>query len=103
MIDTAAEPCYNHIVDTVSAVGAKRGRSTCAVTNRKGEIIMIGNFTYSNPTRLYFGENAVSFLAQELKNYGPKVMLTYGGGSIKRNGVYDDVIAALREAGWDAG
>ncbi len=60
---------------------------------------MTGNFMYSNPTRLYFGENAVSFLAKELKNYGPKVMLTYGGGSIKRNGVYDDVIAALREAG----
>ena len=60
---------------------------------------MTGNFMYSNPTRLYFGENAVSFLAKELKNYGPKVMLTYGGGSIKRNGVYDDVIAALKEAG----
>ncbi len=60
---------------------------------------MLGNFSYSNPTRLYFGDDSVSFLADELKKYGPKVMLTYGGGSIKKNGVYDDVIKALKEAG----
>ena len=60
---------------------------------------MLGNFSYSNPTKLYFGDDAISFLKDELKNYGPKVMLTYGGGSIKRNGIYDDVIKALNEAG----
>ena len=60
---------------------------------------MLGNFKYSNPTRLYFGDDALSFLPQELSNYGPRVMLTYGGGSIKRNGIYDEVIRCLREAG----
>ena len=60
---------------------------------------MLGNFSYSNPTRLYFGDNALAFLAEELKNYGSRVMLTYGGGSIKRNGVYDDVLRILTEAG----
>ena len=60
---------------------------------------MLGNFSYSNPTRLYFGDNALAFLAEELQNYGRRVMLTYGGGSIKRNGVYDDVLRILTEAG----
>ena len=60
---------------------------------------MLGKFEYSNPTKLYFGDGAVSYLAGALSAYGDKVMLTYGGGSIKRNGVYDDVIKALREAG----
>ena len=60
---------------------------------------MLGSFVYSNPTKLYFGDNAISFLGEELKNYGPKVMLCYGGGSIKRNGIYDDVVRILKEAG----
>ena len=60
---------------------------------------MNGNFVYSNPTKLYFGDNAISFLSEELRNYGPKVMLCYGGGSIKRNGIYDDVVRILKEAG----
>ena len=41
---------------------------------------MLGNFTYCNPTKLYFGENALDFLSDELKNYGKNVMLCYGGG-----------------------
>lgn len=60
---------------------------------------MLGNFIYYNPTKLYFGDNAQSHLAEALKDFGPKVLLTYGGGSIKRNGIYDDVMAALKEAG----
>lgn len=60
---------------------------------------MQGNFSYYNPTKLIFGEDAMSSLSNELGNYGPKVLLTYGGGSIKRNGIYDDVTAALRAAG----
>ena len=60
---------------------------------------MLGSFVYSNPTKLYFGDNAISFLSDELKNYGPKVMLCYGGGSIKRNGIYDDVVKILKDAG----
>lgn len=60
---------------------------------------MLGNFVYSNPTKLYFGDKAQEHLAEALKPFGKKVLLTYGGGSIKRNGVYDDVIAALAKAG----
>lgn len=60
---------------------------------------MQGNFEYHNPTKLYFGEDAMSHLVGELKNYGPVVMLSYGGGSIKKNGIYEAVIEALREAG----
>lgn len=60
---------------------------------------MLGNFVYYNPTVLYFGRGALSALALELPNYGPKVQLIYGGGSIKKNGIYDQVTALLREAG----
>lgn len=60
---------------------------------------MLGNFSYSNPTKLYFGDDAQKNLGEELKNYGTKVLLTYGGGSINANGVYDEVMAVLRMAG----
>ena len=60
---------------------------------------MLGNFVYYNPTKLYFGDEAQKHLAEALKDFGPKVLLTYGGGSIKTNGVYDDVMKALKEAG----
>ena len=60
---------------------------------------MNGNFTFHNPTRLHFGENAMDTLAGELANFGPTVMLSYGGGSIKKNGIYDQVVAALKAAG----
>jgi alcohol dehydrogenase YqhD (iron-dependent ADH family) len=59
---------------------------------------MLGNFTFHNPTKLIFGEDALSNLSDELKNYGKKVMLVYGGGSIKRNGIYDAVMAELKKA-----
>lgn len=60
---------------------------------------MEGNFIYSNPTRLYFGDEAQKNLASALEGFGKKVLLVYGGGSIRRNGVYDDVMAALRQTG----
>lgn len=60
---------------------------------------MLGNFTYSNPTKLYFGENALDNLSAELKNYGENVLFCYGGGSIKKNGIYDKIIAILNECG----
>ena len=53
---------------------------------------MLGNFMYCNPTRLYFGENSLEFLKDELRKYGKKVLLTYGGGSIKKSGQYDQVV-----------
>ena len=60
---------------------------------------MLGNFQFHNPTRLHFGENALDFLADELKNYGPTVQLSYGGGSIRKNGIYDQVMEILKAAG----
>lgn len=60
---------------------------------------MLGNFKYSNSTRLYFGDNSLKFLAEELKAYGPVVLLTYGSGSIKRNGIYNQVTDILGKAG----
>ena len=60
---------------------------------------MLGNFSYYNPTKLYFGENAIENLPGELEKYGPNVVLIYGGGSIKKNGIYDDVVSALEKAG----
>ena len=54
---------------------------------------------YSNPTRLYFGKNALGFLAQELKNYGPNILLAYGGGSIKKSGLYDEIVKILKDCG----
>ena len=60
---------------------------------------MLGNFKYSNPTTLYFGENALDYLKEELSNYGKNIMLVYGGGSIKKNGIYDDVVAILKDSG----
>ena len=60
---------------------------------------MLGNFTYSNPTKLYFGKDALDNLKTELKKYGSNVLLIYGGGSIKNTGLYDKVVKILREAG----
>ena len=60
---------------------------------------MLGNFTYHNPTRLHFGPEALDQLAGELANYGPRVQLIYGGGSIKKSGLYDQVVAILQQAG----
>ena len=58
---------------------------------------MLGDFTYSNPTKIYFGENSIDNLSTELKNYGKNVLLVYGGGSIKKNGIYDKVIDILKK------
>lgn len=60
---------------------------------------MLGNFTYCNPTKLYFGKDALEGLNAELPKYGKNVLLVYGGGSIKRNGIYDKVVAALKANG----
>ncbi len=60
---------------------------------------MMENFTYYNPTKLIFGKGQVQELKNEVPQYGKKVLLVYGGGSIKRNGLYDQVIALLTEIG----
>lgn len=57
---------------------------------------MLGNFEYCNPTKLYFGEEALNNLNAELLKYGENVVLVYGGGSIKKNGIYDEVMEILK-------
>ena len=58
------------------------------------------SFQYSGMPKVYFGEDALRrALSAELPNVGTNVMLAYGGGSIKRNGIYGNVRAMLTEAG----
>ncbi|HAH63854.1 MAG TPA: NADH-dependent alcohol dehydrogenase [Treponema sp.] len=59
----------------------------------------MNNFVYDIPTRVYFGENQLENLGTELKKYGRRVLLTYGGGSVKRTGLYDKVVAEIKKAG----
>ena len=60
---------------------------------------MLGNFSYYNGTKLYFGEDSLAFLNDELPKYQGTVQLIYGGGSVKRNGVYDAVVGILKANG----
>lgn len=60
---------------------------------------MLGNFSYCNPCKLYFGDKSLDYLNTELPKYGKNVVLIYGGGSIKKNGIYDDVVKILEAQG----
>ncbi len=60
---------------------------------------MLGNFSYLNATKLYFGDDSLKYLNDELPKYGKNVQLIYGGGSIKKNGIYDAVIKILKNNG----
>jgi hypothetical protein len=57
------------------------------------------DFTYKNPTTIYFGKKALDNLKHELAKYGDTILLAYGKGSIKKMGLYDQVIAILQESG----
>jgi alcohol dehydrogenase YqhD (iron-dependent ADH family) len=59
----------------------------------------MNNFIYDIPTKVYFGENQLGHLGEELSKYGKRVLLTYGGGSIKKSGLYDTVITEIKKAG----
>lgn len=58
----------------------------------------MNSFVYDIPVRVYFGENQLHHLGEELRKYGRRVLLTYGGGTIKRIGLYDRVVEELRKA-----
>ena len=60
---------------------------------------MLGNFSYCNPTKLYFGDDSLNYLNTELPKYGSNIVLIYGGGSIKKNGIYDEVCRILEDNG----
>lgn len=60
----------------------------------------MNNFIYENKTKVYFGKGGVKeYLASVVNGYGDTVMLAYGGGSVKKNGIYDEIIGILKEAG----
>lgn len=59
----------------------------------------MNNFVFQNPVKVYFGENQLCHLGEELSRYGKRVLLTYGGGSIKKNGLYDAVVKEITDAG----
>ena len=59
----------------------------------------VNNFVYYNPTRIYFGNEQLVHLGEEVKKYGSRAILVYGGGSIKKNGLYDKIMEVLRESG----
>ena len=60
---------------------------------------MLGNFSYYNPTKLYFGDESLKYLNEELPKYGKTVQLIYGGGSIKKIGLYDEIVEILKSNG----
>ncbi|MBQ6901354.1 MAG: iron-containing alcohol dehydrogenase [Firmicutes bacterium] len=57
------------------------------------------DFVFNNPTKVYFGKDQLQHLGQVVSGYGKKVLLTYGGGSIKKTGLYDKVMTGLKEYG----
>ena len=57
----------------------------------------MGNFIHSIPTQLYFGKGQISNLLSNLERFGKRVLLTYGGGSIKKTGLYDEVMKILND------
>ena len=60
---------------------------------------MLGNFSYKNATKLYCGDDSLKYLNEELPKYGKTVQLIYGGGSVKKNGIYDAVVEILKANG----
>lgn len=60
---------------------------------------MLGNFSYCNPTKLYFGDDSLNYLNEELPKYGKNIVLIYGGGSVTKNGIYDAVVEILKKNG----
>ena len=59
----------------------------------------MNDFIFQNTTRVYFGRDQLKNLGLEIKKYSDKVLIAYGGGSIKRSGLYDRILAVLKEAG----
>lgn len=59
------------------------------------------NFTFKSPTKIIFGKGTENQVGKEVKQYSDKILLCYGGGSIKKTGLYDRVTASLKESGID--
>lgn len=59
----------------------------------------MNDFIFHNPDKVYFGKNQIEHLPEELLKFGKKVLLVYGGGSIKKSGLYDTVVNLLKTNG----
>jgi len=70
-------------------------RKKCAGMERRMNL----DFTYQNPTKIYFGKTALDNLSSELASYGDTIMLAYGKGAIKKSGLYDQIVSILKESG----
>lgn len=57
----------------------------------------MNDFIFANSTKVYFGKDQINHLPKELERFGKKVLLVYGGGSIKRSGLYDQVMELLKD------
>lgn len=57
------------------------------------------DFNFYNPTKIFFGKESMKYLSEELENYGPNILLVYGKSSIKKSGLYDDIISVLKKCG----
>ncbi len=57
------------------------------------------SFVHNIPVKVHFGQNQLGHLGEELKKYGTRVLMTYGGGSIKQSGLYDTIVAEIKQAG----
>jgi alcohol dehydrogenase YqhD (iron-dependent ADH family) len=58
----------------------------------------MNNFNYSIPTKIFFGKDKINVLGDEIKKYGSRVLLVYGGGSIKKSGIYDKITEIFKES-----
>ena len=61
----------------------------------------MNDFIFHNPAKVYFGKNQLEHLPEELAAFGTKVLMVYGGGSIKKSGLYDKVRGLLESAGME--
>lgn len=61
----------------------------------------MNSFIYDIPVKVYFGENQLQYLGEELRKFGRRVLLTYGGGSIKKTGLYDILTSEMEKAGME--
>ena len=59
----------------------------------------MNDFIFHNPNKVYFGKNQLEHLSEELLKFGKKVLLVYGGGSIKKNGLYDSIVTIAKNSG----
>ncbi len=83
----------------IKVEGAYGDVNIIQVVHNSGEEYRLDNFVFRNPTKLIFGKGQLEALRTEVPAYGQKVLLVYGGGSIKRSGLYDQVVTILQEIG----